>query len=434
MKAFIKFGKISLKLLYPFMCLVVMFFESYGENNWYAKKRGTVVISLAINSIAKIFDIIIMIPLKIYYHKSSLLEDVQEGNRKKKNRLRNYIIIFVGFFLNEIIFNIFYIIYYVNSRQKSADRKSNGEDKLIYYAHSYGIFFQENIMIIIIFLITKFFLKYEYILQSIISLILFTIFSIVLDTINYGDFIYALGGFGIFMLIFICLLLESIIIVIQKYMMDKLYFSPFLINAIFGFTDGLFTVVLGAISYYKNGWFCYSESPRKCNIDNFMDYFDGISTSEIVGFITSIGFKIIIYILNIYTIYYLNPNHMLLIYILGKFISSRIEETKSDKIVENYIVFCFLFISFIFYLEIFELNFCEINHYTKKNIEDRAFEETKTIKLLVDKYKGNKGNNAINDDDVNDDDFDDDIEDKDTSISKANNNPSSLDLGGGYKY
>ena len=380
MKAFIKFGKISLKLLYPFMCLVVMFFESYGENNWYAKKRGTVVISLAINSIAKIFDIIIMIPLKIYYHKSSLLEDVQEGNRKKKNRLRNYIIIFVGFFLNEIIFNIFYIIYYVNSRQKSADRKSNGEDKLIYYAHSYGIFFQENIMIII------------------------------------------------------CLLLESIIIVIQKYMMDKLYFSPFLINAIFGFTDGLFTVVLGAISYYKNGWFCYSESPRKCNIDNFMDYFDGISTSEIVGFITSIGFKIIIYILNIYTIYYLNPNHMLLIYILGKFISSRIEETKPDKIVENYIVFCFLFISFIFYLEIFELNFCEINHYTKKNIEDRAFEETKTIKLLVDKYKGNKGNNAINDDDVNDDDFDDDIEDKDTSISKANNNQSSLDLGGGYKY
>ena len=434
MKAFIKFGKISLKLLYPFMCLVVMFFESYGENNWYAKKRGTVVISLAINSIAKIFDIIIMIPLKIYYHKSSLLEDVQEGNRKKKNRLRNYIIIFVGFFLNEIIFNIFYIIYYVNSRQKSADRKSNGEDKLIYYAHSYGIFFQENIMIIIIFLITKFFLKYEYILQSIISLILFTIFSIVLDSINYGDFIYALGGFGIFMLIFICLLLESIIIVIQKYMMDKLYFSPFLINAIFGLTDGLFTVVLGAISYYKNGWFCYSESPRKCNIDNFMDYFDGISTSEIVGFITSIGFKIIIYILNIYTIYYLNPNHMLLIYILGKFISSRIEETKSDKIVENYIVFCFLFISFIFYLEIFELNFCEINHYTKKNIEDRAFEETKTIKLLVDKYKGNKGNNAINDDDVNDDDFDDDIEDKDTSISKANNNQSSLDLGGGYKY
>ena len=434
MKAFIKFGKISLKLLYPFMCLVVMFFESYGENNWYAKKRGTVVISLAINSIAKIFDIIIMIPLKIYYHKSSLLEDVQEGNRKKKNRLRNYIIIFVGFFLNEIIFNIFYIIYYVNSRQKSADRKSNGEDKLIYYAHSYGIFFQENIMIIIIFLITKFFLKYEYILQSIISLILFTIFSIVLDTINYGDFIYALGGFGIFMLIFICLLLESIIIVIQKYMMDKLYFSPFLINAIFGLTDGLFTVVLGAISYYKNGWFCYSESPRKCNIDNFMDYFDGISTSEIVGFITSIGFKIIIYILNIYTIYYLNPNHMLLIYILGKFISSRIEETKSDKIVENYIVFCFLFISFIFYLEIFELNFCEINHYTKKNIEDRAFEETKTIKLLVDKYKGNKGgNNNINDDD-NDDDFDDDIEDKDTSISKANNNQSSLDLGGGYKY
>ena len=434
MKAFIKFGKISLKLLYPFMCLVVMFFESYGENNWYAKKRGTVVISLAINSIAKIFDIIIMIPLKIYYHKSSLLEDVQEGNRKKKNRLRNYIIIFVGFFLNEIIFNIFYIIYYVNSRQKSADRKSNGEDKLIYYAHSYGIFFQENIMIIIIFLITKFFLKYEYILQSIISLILFTIFSIVLDTINYGDFIYALGGFGIFMLIFICLLLESIIIVIQKYMMDKLYFSPFLINAIFGFTDGLFTVVLGAISYYKNGWFCYSESPRKCNIDNFMDYFDGISTSEIVGFITSIGFKIIIYILNIYTIYYLNPNHMLLIYILGKFISSRIEETKSDKIVENYIVFCFLFISFIFYLEIFELNFCEINHYTKKNIEDRAFEETKTIKLLVDKYKGNKRNNAINDDDDNDDDFDDDIEDKDTSISKANDNQSSLDLDGGYKY
>lgn len=381
---FIKLGKFSLKLLYPIICLVLIIFESYAQNNWYTKRRGNVVVSYFINSTSKMLNIFIYIPIKICYYKSNLIENVEEGTIKRTSKLKKNLIVLVLFTVLELVYDILYIVYYVISRMESAERKSENKSGLIYYAHSYGIFFLENLQIIFIFLITKFILKYEYHLQSLICLVLFSIFSIIIDVINYENFIDALGGSGIFMLIFINLLLESMALVFQKYMMEKLFFSPILSMSIYGFVDFFFTIILGSITYAKNGWYCYGEETRICYLANFKEYFEDFGKNDIISLIASFAFKFSTYILIIYISYFLTPNHILLVYIVGKFIENAMEG--EEHIVVNYILFVFLLITFIFYLEIFELDFCGINKNTKQSIENRAMCETLDNKIIYNKY------------------------------------------------
>ena len=401
MKMFIKLGNFSIKLLYPLICICILILESIAENRWYPKKRGNLVISLFINSFAKTLNIFIYIPLKIFYYKSNLLEKVEEGERVKQNKLKNNILLFLVFALIQVLYNIMYVIYYIKSREENNKRIKNNEEELIFLAHSYGVFFLENLQIIVIFIITKFILNYEYIKQSIICLVLFTILSIVNDIINYDNFFDALGGFVIFMLIFINLLCESIAIVFQKILMESFYFSPFLTNFVYGIIDFIFVFILGIITFAKDGLFCYTEEKKICILASFMDYFKDSGSVDIISFIASISFKIAIYILSIYTIYYFTPNHILLTYIVGKFFENSFERKKNE--VESYIVFIFLLISFIFYLEIFELNFCGINKNTKKSIITRAWKEFIRDKKLLKKLEDNERDGDSNTDNLTSD-------------------------------
>ena len=173
-------------------------------------------------------------------------------------------------------------------------------------------------------------------------------------------------------------------IIYQKFVMDELFFSPFLANALLGSIDLIFSISLGLITFCKDGWFCKDTLKGKsCYLANFTDYFINFGKLDIICFISSICFKLVIYILNIYTIYYLGPNHILLIFIVGKFIENELEG--QENIVANYILFSLLLIFFIFYLEIFELDFCGINHNTKQNIETRALVEASTNGKLMEK-------------------------------------------------
>lgn len=383
MKSPIKLGKLSLKLLYPLVWLILMIFESYAENNWYTKRRGNMVVSYFINSSTKVINIIVYIPLKLCYFKSSLIENVEEGTRKKQNRLKRFIKVFLLFILFEFSYDIIYMIYYVLSRTESSERKKENKPGLIYYAHSYGIFFLENLEIIFIFIFLRIFFKYEFTLQCIISLALFTIFSIIIDVLNYGNFIDSLGGFGIFMLIFTDLLLESAALIFIKYLIEKLFFAPVLANCVYGVIDLIFTIILGVITYSTDGLYCYKENPRTCYLANFMDYFKDFEKIDVYSLIASFVFKHITFILIIYIIYYLSPNHVLLVYVVGKFIENAMSE--GEKVVGSYIVFIFLFITFIFYLEILELNFCGINKNTNKNIEFRALSEDLDNQKIIHK-------------------------------------------------
>ena len=83
--------------------------------------------------------------------------------------------------------------------------------------------------------------------------------------------------------------------------------------------------------------------------------------------IASIVFKHITFILIIYIIYYLSPNHVLLVYVVGKFIENAMSE--GEKVVGSYIVFIFLFNLFRYVIAYYvKLTTKPLNLFSYKNI------------------------------------------------------------------
>ena len=80
-------------------------------------------------------------------------------------------------------------------------------------------------------------------------------------------------------------------------MMDKLFFSPILVNVAYGIIDLTFVIALGLITLFKDGWFCYytKKGDKICYLANFTEYFVNFETSDVISFIASIAFKIVIY-------------------------------------------------------------------------------------------------------------------------------------------
>ena len=77
--------------------------------------------------------------------------------------------------------------------------------------------------------------------------------------------------------------------------------------------------------------------------------------------------------LSMLNIYYFNPNFILISFHLPEFIRMLIEEDP-DKYY-SLIFFALQFISLMIYLEIIELNFCNLNENTKRNINQRGFQD-----------------------------------------------------------
>ena len=67
MKCFIKLGKVDIKLLYPFFCLIFSIIDSLLQEYLLDRKRGHVIASLLINSVSKMQVIIIFFILKRFF-------------------------------------------------------------------------------------------------------------------------------------------------------------------------------------------------------------------------------------------------------------------------------------------------------------------------------------------------------------------------------
>jgi len=376
MKCFIKLGKVNIQILYPFFCLVFSIIESFIQKNFLDRKRGHVIASLLINSIGKMQVVFIYFILKrCFYKDMNLVEIIPTQKKIKINKKRkitnNYFFIFT--FL--ILFYFIYLVYYVVSRDINNNER-NKDNKLIYISHSYGLFIEESIETIFIFILTKYLLNYEYSLHHLISLIFCIIFSISLDIINEGNVIYKLGGNLCFILTIIILLFESMVIIIQRSMMDNLYYSPFLICLFLGFTDFVLTIISGIITTVTDGLFCnIVNNEKKCFLPSIVQYVEDFDYLSILSIIISLFFKSITYFLNVFTIFYLTPNHMLIIYIFGKYFENLILGM-TKNILWTIIIFPFFLVSYLSYLEIIELNFCRINLDTRYSISIRAKEET----------------------------------------------------------
>lgn len=375
MKCFIKLGKVDIKLLYPFFCLLFSIIDSFLHEYLFDRKRGNVIASLLINSVSKIIVIFIYLFLKRFCYKDMKLYEKVTTQQKKERDIKSKLIsnnYFIYTFL--ILFYIIYLVYYVLSRNINNNER-NKDNKIFYISHSYGLFIIESIETIFIFIFTKYLLNYEYSLHHVISLIFCITFSISLDVINEGNILYKLGGVLCFILMVILSFFESMIIIIQRNMMDNLYYSPYLVVFILGLVDFALTIVSAIITTSTKGLFCNIVNNEKtCFLPSLIEYFEDFDFIAFISLISSLLFKSITYFLNIFTIFYLTPNHMLIIYILCKFFENLILKV-TRFYLWTFILFPFLFVSYLAYLEIIELNFCSINFDTKKNITSRAREE-----------------------------------------------------------
>ena len=219
MKCFIKIGKVDYKLLYLLFSLIATIIESVSSNIIFIRKRGNCIISLLINSIAKLFCIFIFLPIKCCIYKNIKLK---EENRTEKDKIQlflgNKYVIFFFFFMNYWS----YVIYYGISRTINSNREDS--DKLTYMSHGYGFFYHESIEIFLIFIFTKYLLNFEYFIHNKISLIIFCTFSIIIDIVDYDDIFYKSGGIICSLLIFFIIFFEALGTTLQRNLMNYYFF------------------------------------------------------------------------------------------------------------------------------------------------------------------------------------------------------------------
>ena len=213
--------------------------------------------------------------------------------------------------------------------------------------------------------------KNKYYIHHIISIIGFIIFGNISDIfLDYYPEMYKAGvWFNIIM--FVSLILDSIFLCTQKYLLEKLYYPYWKINLTLGIT--LFTFATIALIIYlacKNT--TLSSSPM---IYMFYKYFEDNNAGIIIGkFLLFTVTNFISSTLSIINIYYFNPTFFLINFIFSKFVLGLIDKRESKKF------FCIIFFllqtfSLMVYLEIIELEFLGLNKNTKRNIELRGIED-----------------------------------------------------------
>ena len=273
-------------------------------------------------------------------------------------------------YLTYIIF--FVVIVYLNYL-KSKDPIDTEDYKISHYK---GLCFEEALEIIFMVIVSKLLLKMEFYIHHYIGLFIFLVLSLVIDI---------LFNLTIFKpdILFICvyiiyLILDSIYVTYEKYMMDKLGYSPY--NTIFyiGFIF-LFTATVGVVILNLTGGTSYE------GFEGFEDYFNKYEYKYVIlHIIYLIGFRFFINILKILTVYYFTQIHNFTTYILIK-IFDLVLRKESEYKYFSILLFIFQFLGLLIFLEIIELNFWGLDKNTVKNIQARLSEED--TRLIKDQEK-----------------------------------------------
>ena len=235
--------------------------------------------------------------------------------------------------------------------------------------------------LILVELMSKYIFNSLSYIHNLISQILFIIFAIIIDIIisknekNFGEL-----KFSHFLLFFMRLLFDSIIIIFAKYLLDFKYFSPIKVGFLFGFIDFICIIILISIGINFKYFLCYYD----CCIDikNMINEFFGINKIYIELLKTiplCIIFSINIFIL-FFTIHYFSPSHIVIFNaILGIF---NIFYDIHLGILSYFLIsflFILLLMSMLIYIEILELNFLGLNKNTKRSVMDRMDEKSEDI-------------------------------------------------------
>ena len=227
---------------------------------------------------------------------------------------------------------------------------------------------KEAVEIIILTLTTFLFLKYKYYIHHIISLIIFCIFSLIIDFIldNFKEGLFELPTLKIIM-DSASIVIEIINFCYESYLLNSLYYSYWSLNfslGLFLFTLNTLTLIVILIIGDPNG-----ESNF---FNDFFHYFDiGAGYIILRFFLELILYGLMNQLFRLICLEKLTPNHMLISYELSKMSNVLILSTSENKWF-SIIPFIIQFISLMFFLEILEYNFCNLNKNTKRNIDSRA--------------------------------------------------------------
>ena len=273
-------------------------------------------------------------------------------------------------YLTYIIF--FVVIVYLNYL-KSKDPIDTEDYKISHYK---GLCFEEALEIIFMVIVSKLLLKMEFYIHHYIGLFIFLVLSLVIDILfNLTIFKPDILFIGVYI---IYLILDSIYVTYEKYMMDKLGYSPY--NTIFyiGFIF-LFTATVGVIILNLTDGTSYE------GFEGFEDYFNKYEYKYVIlHIIYLIGFRFFINILKILTVYYFTQIHNFTTYILIK-IFDLVLRKESEYKYFSILLFIFQFLGLLIFLEIIELNFWGLDKNTVKNIQARLSEED--TRLIKDQEK-----------------------------------------------
>ena len=272
----------------------------------------------------------------------------------------------------------FLAILYLMSLKKK-DREDTEDHKMSHYE---GLCSEEAIEIIFIIVVSKFLLKMKLYIHHYIGLIIFLILSLGIDLLCNLT-IFKPDIFFIFIYI-LHLIIDSIYITYEKYMMDKLGYSPYIVIFSVGFIF-LFGGTVGVIIVYITNNGKVTES--------FEDYFAKNDYEDVILHIFYlIVFRFFINIFKILTVYYFSPIHTFVSYIIIKMFNLLLNKNAEYKYY-SLILFVFQLLGLLIFLEIIELNFWNFDKNTKGNIEGR--ESVERIKLLTNEEVGDEEKGAI---------------------------------------
>ena len=273
---------------------------------------------------------------------------------------------------------IMYVLFFTSIIYLKLLKAKDPEDTEDYrISHYKGLCFEEALEIIFIVIVSKILLKMQLNIHHYIGLIIFVILSLVID-ILCNKTIFKPDIFFIFIYI-LRLMIDSIYITYEKYMMDKLGYSPYAVVFSIGFMFLFAGTVFAIIHSFKGSLF---YDGNKYLLESFEDYIAKNDYKKAILYtIYLIVCRFFLNILKILTVYYFSPIHTFATYIVLKIFYLVIRKDTEYKYY-SIILFIFQFLGLLIFLEIIELNFWNLNKNTKRNIGKRESTENEDLLIL----------------------------------------------------
>ena len=310
---------------------------------------------------------LLMFFYELIYNKIHRSEQQALLNKKEKNKLSKKDYIYFGIICFLLLLSDFYRIMTLLYFKK--------------YSFLNYVTLNKSWTFVLIFLIifSIYHLKinvYRHQKLAIIFYILSGVTSLLIGTIINLEDEFVISDFGLIIFQFLFSIIEAIIIILIKKIMDKNYFSPLKVCYLIGF----FNFIISSISLFilsnikKNSEYIFSfSSIRKDEI------FKAIIFFTFFPLMNGISKLLINVILNKYTMF-----HLFIFFKFDALIDSSIiayqkkEKKKIYSAIDLSLHLLECFMHFV-YLEMVELNFCGLSQNIKRKIKDRASKEYNEI-------------------------------------------------------